>query len=295
LKSRLTSYLQGALFTTIAAFALAAKAAPEAVATVNGKPVSKAVVDVLVQDQGLQGKPQESEFREYAKGQLIQREVMAQEAQALKLDKTAAYQKQLGEMQQAVQKQFEKAPKEQSDARIAFNTQGLQAQVFAEDFQKKHAPGDAAMRTEYKRITQSKGGTEYKLRHIQLDSEADAKGVISKLASGARFETLAAESTDLGSKNDGGDLGWIKVSSGADGKTEGLPAPFAEAVRKLAVGGFTREPVKTEEGYHVILLEGKRELPVGNYESYQAEIRESLQQQALDKEVQALIKKAKIS
>jgi peptidyl-prolyl cis-trans isomerase C len=280
-------YVKGVLCATLAAFTLVANAAPEAIATVNGKPVSKAVLDMLVMDQGLQGKPQEAEFRNYVKGQLIQREVMAQQAQALKLDKAAASQAKLHEMQQAVQKQFEMAPKEQVDARIAFSTQGLLAQFFVDDFQKKHALTDAAMRAEYKRITQSKGGTEYKVRHIQLASEADAKAVIAKLLAGAKFETLAAQSQDAGSKDTGGELGWLKA--------DGFPAPFADAVRKLAPGGFTHEPVKTDDGYHVILVEGARALPVGDYESYKAEIREHLQGEVLGKEIQALMKKAKIS
>jgi peptidyl-prolyl cis-trans isomerase C len=287
----LTSYVHGALCAAIAVLTLTAHAAPEALATVNGKPITKVTLDVLVADQGLQGKPQEAEFRDYAKGQLIQREVIAQQAQALKLDKAPAYQAQLHDMQQQVQKQFEKAPKEQVDARVAFNAQGMLAQFFVDDFQKKHAPTDAAMRAEYKSITQGKGGTEYKVRHIQLESEADAKAVIAKLVAGTKFESLAAESKDLGSKDEGGDLGWVKV----DGKTDGFPAPFADAVRKLAAGGFTREPVKTDMGYHVILVEGSRALPVGSFESYQDEIRGRLQQQALEKEIQSLMKKAKIS
>lgn len=270
----------------LAAFALAVHAAPVSVASVNGKPVSKAVVDVLVIDQGLQGKPQEAEFREYAKTQLIQREVIAQQAATLKLDKAPSFQAQLADMQKAVRQRFEKAPKEQIDARIAFNAQGMLAQLFVDDFLKKHEPADADMRAAYKRVTQGKGGTEYKVRHIQLASEADAKAVIAKLAGGAKFETLAGDSQDLGSKDSGGDLGWLKP--------DGFPPAFADAVRKLAPAGYTREPVKTDSGYHVIMVEGAREVAVGDFESYKNEIRESLQQQALDKEVQALMKKAKI-
>ncbi|HSD38462.1 MAG TPA: peptidylprolyl isomerase [Rhodocyclaceae bacterium] len=291
MKSRLTVYARNVLCATITVFALAANAAPEALATVNGKPISKVMLDVLVADQGLQGKPQEAEFRTYVKGQLIQREVMAQQAQALKLDKVPAYQAQLREMLEAVQKQFDKAPKEQIDARIAFNTQGLLAQLFVNDFEKKHALTDAALRAEYKHIADTKRGTEYRVRHIQLDSEADAKAVISKLAGGTKFDKLAAESKDLGSRDEGGELGWIKV----DGKTDGFPAPFADAVRKLSAGAYTSEPVKTDAGYHVILVEGVRELPVGSYESYKAEITDRLKQESLGKEIQSLMKKAKIS
>ncbi|MEC5387721.1 peptidylprolyl isomerase [Uliginosibacterium sp. H3] len=295
MKSRLTSYVRGTLWAVIASSALAVHAAPEALATVNGKAISSVILDVLVADQGMQGKPQEAEFRNYAKGQLIQREVMAQQAQALKLDKAPAYQAQLREMQLGVQKQFEKAPKEQLDARIAFNTQGLLAQAFVDNFEKKNVPTDAAMRAAYKRITQGKGGTEYKVRHIQLDSEAEAKAVIGKLVAGARFDSLVGESKDLGSKGEGGDLGWVKVSAKGDEKGEAFPAAFSDAVRKLAAGGFTREPVKTDAGYHVILVEAVRELPVGSYESYQAEISDRMKQEALSKEIQSLMQKARIS
>ena len=287
LKTRLTSYVQVLLCVVIAACATVVHAAPDELATVNGKPVSKAMLDTLVVDQGLQGKPQEAEFRNYAREQLIQREVVAQQAQALKLDKAPAYQAELREMQQQIRKQFEGAPKEQVDARVAFNTQAMLAQLFVVDFEKKNAPTDAAMRAAYKRFVDQKGGFEYKVRHIQLASEADAKAVIGKLAGGSKFESLVGESKDLGSKDEGGDLGWIKL--------DGIPLPFADAVRKLAAGSFTREPVKTDEGFHVILVESKRELAVGSYESYKAEISDQLQKQAIEKEIQSLMKKAKIS
>jgi peptidyl-prolyl cis-trans isomerase C len=281
-----TGFIRHVLCVAIAMSALTARAGSEAIATVNGKAIPKAMIDVLVIDEGLQGKPQESEFRAYAKQQLIQREAMAQQAESLKLDKSAEYQKQLGGMQLAVRKQFEKAPKDQLDARIAFNAQGMKAQLFIEDFYKKNPLRDSAIRAEYKRIAQQRGGQEYKLRHIQLATEAEAKAVIGRLVAGSKFESLAAESTDLGSKDMGGDLGWLKA--------DGFPEAFANAVRTLAKGGFSREPVKTEAGYHVILVEGSREIPFGSYESYKAEIGEGMQQQALNKAVQALIQKAKV-
>lgn len=286
MKSGFSKYVKGVLCAVIAASTLSAQAATEVIATVNGKAIPKAMVDALVVDEGLQGKPQEGEFRAYAKQQLIQREVMSQQAQLLKLDKSAEHQGQLGEMQLAVRKQYENVPKDQLEARIAFAMQGMKAELFVENFFKKNPVTDAAIRAEYKRIAQQRSGLEYKLRHIQLATEAEAKAVIGKLVAGSKFESLVTESTDLGSKSLGGDLGWIKA--------DGFPDAFADAVRKLGKGGFSREPVKTEEGYHVILVEGSRPVAFGSYESYKAEIAEVIQQQSLNKAVQALMLKAKV-
>ena len=67
--------------------------------------------------------------------------------------------------------------------------------------------------------------TEYKARHILVASKEEAEQIIKKLKGGAKFEELAkAQSTDNGSKNNGGDLGWFTTSR--------MVKPFADAVVK---------------------------------------------------------------
>jgi len=93
------------------------------------------------------------------------------------------------------------------------------------------------------------GDQEYNPRHILVSTEEEAKDVIRSLKKGAKFEQLAKDkSTDDGSKNKGGELGWSSARSYAQ--------PFAEALVKLKKGEITQQPVKTSFGWHVIRLDG---------------------------------------
>ena len=89
-------------------------------------------------------------------------------------------------------------------------------------------------------------GQEYHLRHILIDSEAQANEIIAKLNAGAKFADLAKGTKDTGSAANGGDLGWNTLD-------KWVPE-FADAAGKLAPNGITEKPVKSQFGYHVIQL-----------------------------------------
>lgn len=92
---------------------------------------------------------------------------------------------------------------------------------------------------------------ELKASHILVADEKTAKSIQQKLKDGEDFAKLAKEkSTDTGSKDKGGELGWFKQST--------MVAEFSEAAKKLKVGEISG-PVKSENGYHIIKLEGKKE------------------------------------
>ncbi|MBO8178031.1 MAG: peptidylprolyl isomerase [Bacillus sp. (in: Bacteria)] len=92
---------------------------------------------------------------------------------------------------------------------------------------------------------------EIKARHILVDNEETAKEVKKKLEEGAKFEDLAAEySTDPGSAQNGGDLGWF-------GKGEMVPE-FEEAAYSLDVNEVS-EPVESSFGWHIIQVTDKKE------------------------------------
>ncbi len=99
---------------------------------------------------------------------------------------------------------------------------------------------------------------ERRLRHILIAQQAGDEGaqlaqaqvLLTRLRAGTDFAELAqAHSEDPGSAEKGGDLGWME--------RDAFVPPFAEAAFSLAEGGLS-EPVQTEFGYHLILLEGIR-------------------------------------
>ena len=92
---------------------------------------------------------------------------------------------------------------------------------------------------------------EIKARHILVADEKTAKEVKTKLDNGEKFEDLAKEySTDTASAENGGDLGWFGANT--------MVAEFEDAAYKLDVDEIS-DPVKTENGYHIIQVTDKKE------------------------------------
>jgi len=91
----------------------------------------------------------------------------------------------------------------------------------------------------------------YLVRHILVEDTAKAEEIIQQLDKGATFEELAKEQSTGPTGPEGGSLGWISP--------EIVVQPFAEAMQKLEKGAYTKEPVQTQFGWHVILLEDVQE------------------------------------
>lgn len=128
---------------------------------------------------------------------------------------------------------------------------------------------------------------EIKAAHILVDSEAQAKDIIAKLEGGADFGKLAAENSgDPGNKDKGGDLGWFA-------KTDMVPE-FADAAFKLGKGDISKEPVKTQFGWHVIKVEDKRERPKPTLEAVKPQIIAELRRAKLESMLEDWRKSAKI-
>jgi peptidyl-prolyl cis-trans isomerase C len=157
-----------------------------------------------------------------------------------------------------------------------------------QDYVKNNPVSDEALKAEYERIKATVSGTEYKARHILVDKEADARDIIAKLKKDpALFEKLAKEkSKDTGSGARGGDLGWFDLNR--------MVPEFKAAVAALEKGKFTQEPVKTQFGYHVILLEDTKPIEAPPLEDVKPNLSQQLQQQNLKKQLDDLKAKAKI-
>jgi len=234
-------------------------------ATVNGAAMSENHVDLFVKQRAAQGQPASPEARKEIIEHLSMQLILSQEAHKKGLDKAL----------------------EVSD-QIDLTRQSILANAFVEDYLKKNPVTDDMLKAEYEIIKGKMAGNEYKARHILVDTEAVAKEIIAKLKKDPKvFASLAKEkSKDTGSKVNGGDLGWFDP--------RGMVPEFGAAVAKLTKGSFTDEPVKSQFGYHVILLEDSRPTTIPPLDQVKPALQQQVQKQNLKKMLDDLKSKAKI-
>ncbi|MAS88006.1 MAG: hypothetical protein CMH30_08555 [Micavibrio sp.] len=120
-------------------------------------------------------------------------------------------------------------------------------------------------------------------RHILVKDKAEAESIIKELNAGKDFITLAQQHSKDSAAASGGDLGFFSKNQ--------MVKEFADAAFKLDVGQYTKTPVKTQFGWHVILVEGKRVEPKPTFEDVRAELENSLRQEILDKHLNELTEK----
>ncbi len=140
---------------------------------------------------------------------------------------------------------------------------------------------DAALQLEYAARTARYKEIEYKARHILVPSEAEAKELIRQLDRGGNFAKLArTKSIDPGSAKDGGDLGWFTATT--------MVPQFAQAVAQLAKGKYSKQPVATQFGFHVILVEDQRQQTPPALESVRQQLEATLQEKTAEAYINGL-------
>jgi peptidyl-prolyl cis-trans isomerase C len=249
--------------TATPAAAPAAAAASNKIATVNGVAIPKSRVDAIIKERAQQGMPDNEDMRKAIRDELINREVIVQEANRRGLTKSADIQSQIDMARQAVV-----------------------VRAFLQDFVKTHQVSDDAVKVEYEKVKGQMGSKEYKARHVLVEKEAEAKDIVAKLKKGEKFEELAKVSKDPGSKDRGGDLDWNTPAS--------YVKPFSDALVKLEKGKYTEVPVQTQFGFHVIQLDDVRDVKFPSFDEVKAGLQQRLQQQMLEKAVADLRTKAKV-
>ncbi|MGE5466543.1 MAG: peptidylprolyl isomerase [Ignavibacteria bacterium] len=259
-------------YATLAALAMALAAAPafakkekneDTLAVVNGKAVPTTRANAILAAQLAQGQADSPQLRNAVREDLVRREVLAQEAQ---------------------KKGFDKKTDVQTQMDLARQTVLISA--YLNDYVRSHPIGDEAIKKEYDAIRASLGDKEYKARHILVDSDDEAKAIIARLKKGEKFEDLAKQSKDPGSKDRGGDLGWATPGS--------YVKPFSDALVHLEKGKFTETPVKSDFGYHVIMLDDTRELKAPAFDEVKGQIAQRLQQKMVEQHIADLRAKAKV-
>jgi peptidyl-prolyl cis-trans isomerase C len=239
--------------------------AGQAAATVNGTAISQRTVDAIVKQAAGAGRPSTPESRMAIIDQLALQMVVAEEAIKKGLDKAPEVAEQIDAMKQSVL-----------------------ANAYVRDFIKNNPVTDDMVKAEYERIKSRVAGSEYKARHILVEKESEARDIIARLRKEPEaFAKLAMEkSKDQGSRANGGELGWFDLRR--------MVPEFGAAVSKLEKGKFTQEPVKTQFGYHVILLEDVKPIEAPPLEEVKPRLTQQLQQQNVKKQLDALKAGAKI-
>ncbi len=240
------SLLVPVLALTLGSSAVSAAEPGDVVARVGSAEITEADLAFAAQDLG-------QELRRFPPAQwravlldvLVDMELLAQAAKSEEIDKDPDFQKQIDFLTLRA-------------LRNAYLAQKIDGAISDEDLK-------AAYDEKY---SDYEGPEELKARHILVKEKADAEAVIKELEGGADFAELAREKSTGPSGPNGGDLGFF---------VKGQMVPqFEEAALKLEKGSFTKEPVQTQFGWHVILLEDKRQQEKPAFETASAELRQSL-------------------
>ncbi|QJR09915.1 putative parvulin-type peptidyl-prolyl cis-trans isomerase [Usitatibacter rugosus] len=231
---------------------------------VNGVVIPQSRIDAMNKELSAQGQPDTPERLAAVKDELVNREVLAQAAVKRGLDKNPDVAAQMEMARQAV----------------------LVRALF-ENEMKANPITDADLQKQYETFKSQMGTNEYKVRHILVEKEDDAKAIIADLNKGGDFSKIAKDkSKDPGSKDNGGDLDW--------GPAARYVKPFADTVMKLPKGQTTTAPVKTDFGYHVIRVDDVRPLKVPEFAELKEQFRQRAQQAQVQKLVADLRSKAKV-
>ncbi|MGJ7921140.1 peptidylprolyl isomerase [Neobacillus sp. LXY-4] len=128
-------------------------------------------------------------------------------------------------------------------------------------------------------------GEQVKASHILVEDEKTANEIKDKLANGADFAELAKEySTDTGSKDNGGDLGFFVKGE--------MVAEFEEAAFSMAVNEISA-PIKTDYGYHIIKVVEKKAASEAKFDDHKDEIKETLLSEKMQSEYTTWLEEAK--
>jgi len=234
-------------------------AATAVLATVNGKKITQKDYDMYVQLNAQSAKaPKERIIDE-----LVSRELVYQDAIKKGLDKDKEVKAHLAALKTNV------------ILGAALNKAATSKKITDKELKKLYDDKIANMKM-----------TEYKASHILLKTKEDAEKVITELDMGGDFADLAKKKSTGPSAKQGGDLGWFAPQQ--------MVPEFSGALVQLEKGKYTKVPVKTKFGWHVIKLEDTRDAKPPTFDEVKPRLEQSIQQQRLSDYIKGLRDKAKI-
>jgi peptidyl-prolyl cis-trans isomerase C len=232
------------------------------IATVNGQPITKAELAVYSGQRKSQNNTPEANSDEVIIKELVSLELMRQEGMSKGLDKqpmviaTIDQQERTALAGAAIQDFLANSPVTDDDAKKVYDEQ------------------------------MGKATREFNARHILVKEQDEAVAIIDLLDKGGDFSELAKEKSTGPSGASGGELGWFNESQ--------MVKPFSEAAAQLEKGQYTKTPVQTQFGWHVIILDDSRASTPVPYDDVKDRIKMLLANQNMQQHVEELRNAANI-
>lgn len=238
--------------------------ASKPVAVVNGVAIPQSQFNLLKQERITQGQPDNESTSAALRESLINAEILAQQATKQGLDKDPAMK-----------------------ARFDLVKTEILAKAYLASYVQSHPISETDLKSEYAKVKAKMGNKEYEVSHILVNSEAEAKDIIAQLnAKKAKFEDLAKKKSKDSSAAKGGLIGWAPPGS--------LVKEFSDAMLKLKKGDYTKTPVQTKFGWHVIRVNNVRDLKLPPFEEVKDQLRGEMEQQMVKKAITDLRATAKV-
>jgi len=213
------------------------------IATLNGQQITEADMALAEEQLGAQfGRLPEAERRVALLSALIDLKLLANAAVEQKIDESDEFKQQ----QEFLRNQA---------LHSAFIEKNVIEQITDDEVKARYDE-------EVKKLTMPE---EVHARHILVESEDEAKAIIKQLDDGGNFEEIAKEKSKDGAAANGGDLGYF---------TKGRMVPeFETAAFAMESGSYSKEPIKTQFGWHVLKVDDKRQQPAPTLEQVSDEVR----------------------
>lgn len=245
----------------------AAKEPDKVIATVNGEKIMQSDYQNYLQlrQQQVGPIPDKDKEKKVVMDEMIEKTLLAQHAVSSKLDQEPEVSSLMKRVREEILVQ-------------AVKRKQLRDNPITDDDVKKR----------FEKEVEDTHKTEYKVRHILVKEEADAKDIVAQLGKGTKFDKLAKDkSVDAQSGKSGGELGWIN---------QGMVVPeFFNAVMAMKKGAVSTEPVKSDFGWHIIKVEDTRPLKIPTFEQFISDqrARANIHRKMQDDKVSNLVKELK--
>lgn len=215
--------------------------------SVNGVAISSTLLDQSIKAALAQGQKDTPELRLSIKEDLINREILAQDSAKKGLDKSP-------------------------EAKLALEQarRNILVDVNLNDYFTKHPITDSDLKSEYDKQVASVGSDakQYKISHIVLATEAEAKDVLAKAKKGEAFAQLAKQYSIDKSGGEDGSIDWI------------LPVQIVPEISNVMVnlskGNVANNPIQTQTGWHIIKVDDIRPFKAPSFDEAKNNLKMSL-------------------